>query len=593
MSETIQTAIFKLRDKIDEKDSDGNLKSRDITLEFLQKKFRLNDYRLQKLKSDFMTNHDFRLFYKRWASPVKWKEFLTVIVESDEAILKNQNSYNEGYILLIKKKDKSDIYAITGGFGHIQLQNFCNYQFGLDIISRLIKTNDKVLRAAKERNFVGGVLGSVKYFRGEYNLNENESFGSFYQELKATLNNTVLKDTFKFSEDELKSGNLCEAKSSFALKKSITLEKTLVIIEALETILKQEATVDLNLIRKLDKSENALIESLNNEIVKFLFKQYQGGESGINFEICNKDFDKFYDCRYYQISYRLNKKAEGVTIPDVSNFDIICLLIADKEKILLPRDFESFLESIMISGLDENGVVITWGGIFDHLSAEMIFQFKSYFLVNKEWYVIKPEFVKQLDQQSQDFIKENEIKDLIRGWKSNSESENVFNGNHIGDPNTLVFDKICPENIEVCDILKWDDDHVYFIHVKKGFDNEMRNLCRQVQVAARRIVQDLRSDKSFLKTHYTTLKMINASATYFINARNQLATFSEENYLDIFKTRKPVFVLAVLDDVKMIRSLSEVSRFDSNIAKFCLNELVKDMRGLGMDFKISQIQKVI
>ncbi|CAG4995604.1 hypothetical protein DYBT9275_01678 [Dyadobacter sp. CECT 9275] len=239
MAETIQTAIFKLRQKIDEKDDNGSLKSRIVDLDYLQKSFYSNGYRLQKLKADFSAKYEFRLFYKRWATTVQWKQFLDVIVEPGEDILKNESSFNEGYILLIKnKKAKSDIYSITGGFGHMQLQDFCDYQFGLDIISRLIKTNDKVLRAAKERNFVGGVLGSVKFFRGEYNLNENESFGSFYQELKATLSNTVLKDTFKFSDEELRSGNLCEAKSSFALKKSIKLEKAVELVGVLEMLSK-------------------------------------------------------------------------------------------------------------------------------------------------------------------------------------------------------------------------------------------------------------------------------------------------------------------------------------------------------------------
>jgi hypothetical protein len=383
MAETIQTAIFKLREKIDEKDEDGNIKSRVVDLDYLQRRFYSNGYRSQKLKPDFKKDYEFKLFYKRWPTTVQWKKFLEVIVEPDEDILKNESSFNEGYILLIRnKKAKSDTYAITGGFGHMQLQDFCDFQFGLDIISRLIRTNDKVLRAAKERNFVGGVLGSVKFFRGEYNLNENESFGSFYQELKATLSNTVLKDTFKFTEEELKSGNLCEAKSSFALKKSIKLEKAVELVGVLEKLSKQKPTVDLNLIRKLDRSDTTLIESLNEHVLRFLFEEYQGKSTGINFEICHKDFDKFYDCGKYQLSFRINKKQQILIVEDLSNFDFFCENLPDHEKISSKEDFEKFVRTVAISSLDGDGKEVTFGMLEDHLCAEIVFHAQSYFLVN-------------------------------------------------------------------------------------------------------------------------------------------------------------------------------------------------------------------
>lgn len=65
--------------------------------------------------------------------------------------------------------------------------------------------------------------------------------------------------------------------------------------------------------------------------------------------------------------------------------------------------------------------------------------------------------------------------------------------------NTLVFDTVTPENIEACDILKWDDEFVYVIHVKKGFDTSMRDLAAQVSITAKRIRNDRKTDYDYLE----------------------------------------------------------------------------------------------
>lgn len=117
----------------------------------------------------------------------------------------------------------------------------------------------------------------------------------------------------------------------------------------------------------------------------------------------------------------------------------------------------------------------------------------------------------------------------------------------------------------------------------------MRNLCRQVQIAARRVHEDLRTGGDFMRNHYDKLFNMVATDPYNIKAKAQLNSISKIEYLKYFEKRKPVFVLAVLDPVKKKRSLQNVKDYDSSIAKFCLQKLIQDMRVLNVEFKITQI----
>jgi uncharacterized protein (TIGR04141 family) len=594
MSDSIQTSIYKLRSSIAVMDDvTKRLVQQEINLSYLESQFKAKGYTLQKLQKIFKPNHEFRLFYKSWETPTRWKRFIAQIAEPTEPILQTDDAFNEAFILLIeiKKGRGVNIYAITGGAGHIELQSYINYQFGLDILARLIKAEDKVLRAAKERNFVGGVLGSVKYFRGDYNLNENEAFGNYYHELRAKLDKSLLKTKFNFKDEELKRGGLCDAKSSFTIRKPLTFDRAVEIIDTLHKIIKQPG-IELNLIKKLDKSDKALIQKLEKEFEKELFKVYIGKPSDVNVEICHRNFDKFYDAAEYDVSFYLSKKQLTETVSECVNLKDI-LVCYSKHAIVVstPKDILALFESTEIISYDTSHNQLTTGYLQDHLCAEIRFNSKSYFLFNKEWYFVKPDFENILNEQCQSFINNHRSSKLLKKWTKVFKSENDFNAAHFGDTDTLVFDKITPDHIEACDVLKWNKNEVYFIHVKKGFNNEMRNLGRQVHISAKRILQDLTSGRAFLTKLYDELYNMKATKPYFINAQKELMKMNKTDFLSLFDNRRPVFILAVLDDSKKgKRTFANIKDYDSNIAKFCMQQLRQEMRSLEVELKVLEIE---
>jgi len=179
----------------------------------------------------------------------------------------------------------------------------------------------------------------------------------------------------------------------------------------------------------------------------------------------------------------------------------------------------------------------------------------------------------------------------VNKWLANHTDENKYNASYIGQANTLVFDKITPANIEVCDIVKWDNNNIYLYHVKKGFDNSMRDLCNQVLISARKVVEDSKIKYEFIGQLYDKLANSNGNSTYIKNAKKQLNTITRQQFIDLFSERKIVFILAVMDTSRAgTRTLiNHITDFDSNIAKFSLNELAKSMRNLDAAFQVLQL----
>lgn len=591
MPEKLQLGIYKIKDELIELKKGKKPKKVAINIEHLKTHFKSKGYMLQATQPNLSSDFNVYLFFKRNQASIRWKEFIENVAENNEAILKFKKTNNESYVLILQKITSKIIYATTGGFGHTALQGIVEGDFGLEILSRLMKAEDKTLRSTKEKNLTGGIIGEVKFFRNDYNLNENESFGNFYQELHSSLNKNLLIQTFGFAQSDIDSDCLCIAKNSFTIKKSIDFTQLTEIIKKCENLIKTVLpVVEINGVKKLTKSDKALIIDLNNEVDKTIFQIYTGKIVHVSIEISHKDFDKYLHADNFILAYKIkgNNKTEEFDEPIKNISQVIdCIKLGNpnlsQEKLL------ALLSNTHIYSKNNSGDIQTGDLLRNHFYTEVSLKGISYFLSDNEWFEIKPSFTNKLNEQCQDFINENTSHISLNPWNYPIEKENDFNSKYISKKDFLVFDKFTPENIEACDIMNWDDDNVYFIHVKAGFDNSMRDLTHQVNISARRIKEDSKTGYKFIEKLYDSVKNNNGTTQYFINAKNQLTSLSKNDFLKLFSSRKPVFVLAVLDTANTKRSISKIDEFNSNIAKFSLHELVKNMRNLAMDFEICEL----
>ncbi len=526
-------------------------------------------FKPQKLISTAYNDFTLFLYYRKHRKKKPdWKQFLARNVKTESSIHTDSTNMNESFVLFFFHKSSNKLYAVCGGYGSVAIKNFTNEDFGIDILMRILQTKgNKVLRHAKEFGITGGLVGVAKYFRENYNFYENTNFGNIYREVSAEIDKDIIR-SLSIDTNDVKQ---CIAKNSFKINQSITYENMLSVVDKLNVILEREANFNINDIKKIDsRKENTLIDKLEEVVLNQLW------EGRNNFEILkeqldfiNKKFDRFSSSDYFLCN--------GIRYEDKKTiFVSVMNSLSNPNK----KHFFRELKTKTLRGYDSEGEELISDKVFNHLVLEIQYESQNYFLINGEYYEINSSFINTLNESCKDFISNNYYDGLDKNWNSGRES--VYNLLYKGETDTLVLDTITPDNIEACDILKFDSQKVYFCHVKKGFDGSMRDLTNQVFVSASRIIEDLKSDKTYLKNLYEKLQN---SEEY----RDQVD--SEDEFLSIFENKKLCFVLAVKDTATNERSISCIESFSSNIAKFSLNELVNKMRNIGIEFQIAQINQ--
>jgi uncharacterized protein (TIGR04141 family) len=591
MSDKIQNNFYLL------KDSSRVLKKSKVTIETIDFKFlhtllKNNNFKEQQVLQNLSKTYEIKVYFKKNINQIKWKGFMNTVVQKGEEILKNDLSVSESYVILFRNIKSNKYFASTGGYAHVIIQEVATNDFGLEILSRIIKAEDKNLRSSKERNLTGGIQGSIKFFRNDYNLYENESFGNIYNELNAAINKDQLIKIFGFAKADLKSDSLCIAKNSFSIKKSISFIELLKLIEKCENLIGLPPVVEINSVEKISKSNSIFINDLWEELLKKIYRNYQTSTNFFSVEIAHKDFEKYYYANSVTLNMSVKRNRKNYLFEEaIKHVQPILDEIRNIDSKLSYDQFKTTINNAWIETFDENGDKLTKDTLLNHFCSEITHNGKSYFLIERDWYEIGKTFIDKINEQSKNFITANKYAGPVMD-KWSVGSENDYNKSYFTKTDTLVFDKFTPLNIEACDILRWDVKSVYFYHVKKGFDNSMRDLCSQVLIAARKINEDSKNNFIYLEKLYDTVITNKGGSQYSIDAKKDLKKTLKKDFIDIVKNRNIVFVLAVLDTSKSGRKLeTDIEKYDSNIAKFSLNELAKNMRNLDINFKILQLEK--
>jgi len=582
MSEKWQVAVYKIHNTSkDTKEVFTVLE--DTAKTYIQKQRKLlgklliveesHKYSAQKLIDNNQSGFNLFLFYRKHPKAIpNWKTFFKNRVEEGEVFHIEPKNMNESFVFFLYHGDTNSLYAVAGGYGAFTIQKFIKDDFGIEILVRIIDgKGEKILRHAKEFGVTGGIVGMAKYFRQHYNFYENQNFGNIYREISASIDKDIARD-LGISTEETKQ---CIAKNSFKINQSISYNEMIVVVEKLNTIIQREENFSVNDIKLIDvKKEEVLVKNLEQKILDEIWNNRNNVhilEESLDF--IHKDFENFLLASKFKFAreqYEDNLTLFVWIMGRMKEFSKQGYLKNIKKQSLSSYDSES-------DPFSPDSSALTQDTIFNHLIYEVSYDGESYFLINGKYYQITNGFKNTLNESCKNFIVENYDDGLDKEWNTGTEGE--YNLLYKGEVNTVVLDTITPENIEPCDVLKYDDENVYLYHVKKGFNGSMRDLTNQVFIAANRMLEDRKSDKNYLKSIYLKMQATD-------NYKDQVD--SEEAFLSIFENRKLCFVLAVKDSGEN-RRLKDIENFTSNIAKFSLNELIHNMRNLGIDFRITQI----
>ena len=126
MSKTkLQIGIYKIQDG--------------IVLEEVSVAVEKKGYSFQTIEAREYDGYQLKLYYHNKSLFPKWKDFLRVVVESGQDILKDRKSWGESFVLFLMNASKGSLYAVVGGQGYFAIQDYVCDDFGIDVFARLIK----------------------------------------------------------------------------------------------------------------------------------------------------------------------------------------------------------------------------------------------------------------------------------------------------------------------------------------------------------------------------------------------------------------------------------------------------------------------
>lgn len=389
------------------------------------------------------------------------------------------------------------------------------------------------------------------------------------------------------------------------------------LIEDCETVLKKEAKFTVNSIIAIRKSEHPkLIMDLEAELKKQLYDLYKGNEGAFPFDICHNDFDKYLGSSSIKLLVKrsvkgtdgtkrslfvdfLQKRGEHVLEQNARELtdlrfgiELFDAMKKFKGKIKNADNLWSQLKTLHIHSYSPSGGMLTTGSFISHILGDVSLpNGNKFFLVDKQWYQLEQEFLNRLDNDCSSLIANQKVDLSLKPW-SDSITEGSYNESYIGLKNYLCVDRLLLDNIEVCDLMFWDDDSLHLIHVKQEFGNTLRELCNQLLVSSSLLNEALLSEgrNIFLSRMHEKFKTMGGDSDYFEKTRAQFETTSVETFRSLFDKKINV-VLAVKDTAQTERDISDVTKFRSTIGKFSLVDLNQKMRMSTFRFGITQIFK--
>lgn len=513
---------------------------------------------------------DFKLIYIKSTRIPIWKNIIEgmisegEIIEDDNKIGKMKNE-NTSYILFYIVEN--NIYAMTGGRGSNYVSKFIEKNFGLYLIPKLVDKNNPVIKKVVENNLTGNNLSTQRITKNITSISMEESLGSIYRELSIQISREIAKE-FGIKEDEGERTIGVSSGDSIIIRKSMSIEELKVILEKLNKIQKKKDKFILNYfvpVRKKRIKESTLKELMIRMIKEGNFR---------NFEILSDSIEE-----YYFSSYEYKLESEGREIlkkqTPIKMEDIVTFLKQEREDLYINK-INEILTKCEIETIDSNGkTIIPKTKIYNLINRCIEDDKGCYYLINGTWYVFEEYYFRMLTSQYQDLFSENEeISKKIAlkyGLTKKCKNEDDYNDMFINDSNVIKGHKNLIFQIELADLIYWDEDNLYLMCNKGTFNGEhVRDLQNQIYTSSKMLQSIKINDRARLEEYYEKLNI------------NEKEKISKANFLKLFN-KNICFVAGFSSGFK--------KNTRSPYAKYLLVDLKRKLKNLNYELVILNFGK--
>ncbi len=474
---------------------------------------------------------------------------------------------------------KGNIYCTVGGSGFSVIKKYIDNNFGIDLYQHFAKPSEDIIIKVSTRGVAGNISQKDNTFNYDQRISESLEYSEIPKKIKVIVRNELKDGIFKkYQLDEDKP--IMEIGSYFTLRKQLNFSELKQLVVDIDKIKSDKSNyVQLTLFTRIE--DNNLKENLDNQLLEKLVDKVLLHNNPSKLDELNNEvielvnpvkLEKFYECDEFRIRFKKtwSKNDRYVTDKDRLFFECTAHIFNNLDDINNRFYIRSKFYDLNIVGV-VNGNDTTFGNFYSHIVCEMTYNSRKYFRIDNKWYYLNQKFLEQIEKDAVNTYRQNRLEvPILLEWKKGWD-EYTYNKAHNGD-GYYILDKVIKENIELCDILVLQNETLYFIHVKNGFNTQMRNLYIQVILSAKRLWNDLYNNigSSFLKetlTKYNSLNvdnMIDVSDLYEKILANEI---------------KIEFVMAYNNYSYKEKSPEEkVQLSDSNIAKYSLVQAVREMR---------------
>lgn len=582
----INKDIYKFDNKPSDEDKITTIITNIYSKYNVKKKFNINEIPI------YTDNYlKYYLFVHNFAEKeTEWSDFLPKELINDVRF----NVKNLTLLLFIS--DGISLFVVVGGKGYEAIVPFIDHSFGLMVFSKLINPNEDEIISINSRGLTGARSGVSEQYRSEFKLIDFIRFGKIPVEIHLKLSQAISTEFFHFLQNKDNERIKIYVGKSFKVKRSLSFKELNELIVQLGFILEREGNDYLTTyieIRDEKKLNDTYRPLLSKEIFDDRMNVINQNLAKFKFDFCDPNkMIQFYEADYYILKEKQEKddgtNEKYVQFAMVENrHEIYNCVIRRAVEIVEPMDlfnFRKYIQGVRICSYSDNKLSTSSNFLF-HFTCEFSVDGRSVFLVDTKWYILRQSFIDDLKFECVRAIKNHKLPSDIftLPWnKSVIRKEAEYNLQYDIIDNYIVFDTYTPDGIELCDVMYIENEKIYLIHVKYGFDSSLRELDNQINLSSQRLVEDMKSGRfEYLNKIYTSV--VN-------NKSHNLSKYSFDEFKKMF-SRKIIYVFAFTSQFDTDELVEDnIDKYRSNIARYSLIKCSKDMLTNNFELNICQIR---
>ncbi len=461
------------------------------------------------------------------------------------------------YVLSYLKSD--NLFLLTGGLGSNYINEYTQKNYGLYLLPKIMKENSPVVKSVLENRMSGNRLSSKHSNRNVTTINTENDMSSIFRELSLEIDKEIIKLLgIEFDENKIKNLNLI-AKDSFVIRKSINIEDLTKVLNQLITIEQKDDNFSLGYfvdVKKYGYSSKKLNEILLNYLLD---------KKTDNFLLVGDDYSEY--CiggnRYIigdQDGNIIYESDKPITLNDV--FDN-CL-----PKNITKTSIEKILKYTLTVYSDRD-IILFPTKIKQCIQGYIEDESKNpFFLFNGNWLMFDNNYIDNLDSEYKKSYEQminidKKLNNIILN-KDSSLTEDSYNKTFANSGDIIVAHTVLSNNIELADLIYYDDDNLYLIHNKSKFQgNGARDVLNQILTSAEFINHYLmeKDKKEIFEKYYDDI------LNKYPN--NKINSLSKSEFIDLFSKPNVYYVAGFMENLS--------SNTDSNYAKYITLDINKKL----------------